>query len=123
MTTATVTKDAKAVASAYFEAWKARDFDTFRFLLTDEVEFVGPLAHLNNADDCVKGIRGMSEMITDIVVHKILADADDAITWFDLHAKGGIVLPTANWSHVENGKITKIRVAFDPRPLTEQSGR
>ncbi|MFN8538406.1 MAG: nuclear transport factor 2 family protein [Thermomicrobiales bacterium] len=88
MTTATVTKDAKAVASAYFEAWKARDFDTFRFLLTDEVEFVGPLAHLHNADDCVKGIKGMSEMITDIVVHKVLADAEDMITWFDLACQG-----------------------------------
>ena len=59
MTTATVTKDAKAVASAYFEAWKARDFDTFRFLLTDEVEFVGPLAHLHNADDCVKMVPAL----------------------------------------------------------------
>jgi len=27
-------------------------------------------------------------------------------------------LPTANWRHVEHGKITSIRVTFDPRPLT-----
>jgi hypothetical protein len=23
-----------------------------------------------------------------------------------------------NWRHVENGRITSIRVVFDPRPLT-----
>ena len=120
MSGTTTTRDARSIAATYFDAWKAKDFDTFRSLLADDVEFIGPLAHLHNADDCVKGIRGMSEMITDIAVHKILADGQDAITWFDLHAKGGIPLPTANWSHVENGKITRIRVAFDPRPLTDQ---
>jgi hypothetical protein len=109
--------DARAIAAAYFAAWKAKDFTAFRSLLADDVEFVGPLAQLDNADDCVNGIKGMSEMVTDIVVHKIVADGPDAITWFDLHANGGITLPTANWSHIENGKITRIRVTFDPRPI------
>jgi hypothetical protein len=27
-------------------------------------------------------------------------------------------LPTVNWRHIEDGKITSIRVTFDPRPLT-----
>jgi hypothetical protein len=27
-------------------------------------------------------------------------------------------MPTVNWRHIENGKITWIRVTFDPRPLT-----
>jgi hypothetical protein len=26
-----------------------------------------------------------------------------------------------NWRHVDNGKITAIRVTFDPRPLTSGS--
>jgi hypothetical protein len=25
--------------------------------------------------------------------------------------------PTANWSHIENGKITTIRATFDPREI------
>jgi hypothetical protein len=25
--------------------------------------------------------------------------------------------PTANWSRVEDGRITRIQVTFDPRPL------
>jgi hypothetical protein len=29
--------------------------------------------------------------------------------------------PTANWSHVENGRIQSIQVAFDPREIV--SGR
>jgi hypothetical protein len=26
-------------------------------------------------------------------------------------------LPVVNWSHVEDGLITRIRVTFDPRPI------
>lgn len=57
----------------------------------------------------------MSEIVTDIVVHKHLADQSDAISWFDLHTSVAPPVPTANWSHVEGGKIashgsTHIRV-------------
>ena len=44
--------------------------------------------------------------------------AGQLLTWFDLHPAGTDPLPTVNWRHVENGKITAIRVIFDPRPLT-----
>jgi hypothetical protein len=30
-------------------------------------------------------------------------------------------LPTANWSHVEDGKITSIHATFDPRPMMTAS--
>ena len=39
-------------------------------------------------------------------------------TWFDLHTATTGPLPTVNWRHVDNVKITAIRVTFDPRPLT-----
>ena len=39
------------------------------------------------------------------------------LTWFDLHTTVAAPCPTANWSHVKDGKITAIRVTFDARPL------
>ena len=60
--------------------------------------------------------------MTDLVLHARVVDGADAITWFDL-VSGDAILPTANWSHVENGLITRIRVTFDPRPLVERTGR
>ena len=56
----------------------------------------------------------MSEMVTDIVVHKRFVDGPDVLTWFDLHTTVAPPAPTANWSHVENGKIETVRVAFGP---------
>jgi hypothetical protein len=41
-------------------------------------------------------------------------------SWFALHTSvAGVIEPVVNWSHVEDGRITRIRVTFDPRPLTD----
>jgi ketosteroid isomerase-like protein len=62
-----LSENAATIAATYFEAWKARDFATLRSILADDVEFVGPMAQLDNADDALKGLQGTAEMITDIV--------------------------------------------------------
>jgi hypothetical protein len=110
--------DVAAVAETYFEAWKAGDFERLRSILADDATFDGPLGKASNADECIAGLQRMSQMVTDIVVRKTFVDGSDALTWFDLHTAKTEPLPTVNWRHVENGKITWIRVTFDPRPLT-----
>ena len=109
------TDDPRTVAETYFRAWKDRDFTTLRGVLADDVTFAGPLATLDNADDCVKGLEGMSQILDDIVVQHVFVDGPDVLTWFDLHTTVAPPAPTANWQHVEDGRITAIRVAFDPR--------
>ena len=117
-----MTDDPAALATAYFRAWKARDFAGFRSILADDVTFTGPLGQAASADECVEGIRGMSQIMTDIVVRKIFVNGPDVLTWFDLHTKvTKDPLPVANWSHVRDGKISSIQVTFDPRPLTSGS--
>jgi limonene-1,2-epoxide hydrolase len=112
-----MSQNPKTVATTYFESWKAKDFETLRSLLADDVTFDGPLATIQGAETCMKGLRGMAEMITDIVIHKIFVDGSDVLTWFDLHTDKADPIPTANWSHIVNGKISAIRVAFDASRL------
>lgn len=112
-----MTAEPAAIANTYMRAWIEKDFPALRAILADDVTFTGPFAQLDNAEDCVQGLRQMSRIVTDIVVHEQLADETDVITWFDLHTAVAPPIPTANWSHVENGRITRIRVTFDPRPL------
>ncbi|MGM7668996.1 nuclear transport factor 2 family protein [Microbacterium sp. A93] len=105
-------------ATIYFDAWRDRDFDLLRTVLADDVEFAGVLGSAHGADECIAGLRGMAEgVMDDLVLHARVVEGQDAMTWFDLVAKNGAVVPTVNWSHVENGLITRIRVTFDPRPL------
>lgn len=106
----------RAVAT-YFESWRAKDFETFRSVLADDVVFDGPLAHLEGADEVRRGMEGLGQITTDVVVRKIFSDGKDVLTWFDLHTSVAPPISVANWSHVEDGRITKIQVVFDPRPL------
>ncbi|MDQ6637918.1 MAG: nuclear transport factor 2 family protein [Candidatus Dormibacteraeota bacterium] len=115
-----MTEDARVLAGIYFSAWKAKDFDRLRSILADDLSFVGPLAQLTGAEACRQGIESLSRIVTDIVVHKTFVDGPDVLTWFDLHTTVAPPCATANWSHVENGKITAVRVTFDARALTAE---
>jgi len=110
--------DPRTVAETYFRAWKARDFAGLRAILAEDVGFQGPLATLDNADDCIKGLEGMAQILDDIVVQHVFVDGPDVLTWFDLHTTVAPPAPTANWQHIEDGKITRIRVTFDPLAVT-----
>jgi hypothetical protein len=116
-----VEDDPGTIASAYYRAWREKDFITLRSLLADGVTFLGPLGRADDADSCVQGLQGMSQIVTDIVIHKIFVDGPDASTWFDLHTSVAPPCPTASWIHVEEGKVASIRATFDPRPLLPPS--
>lgn len=109
--------DTYRIAATYFQAWRDADWTTLRSILAHDATFRGPLASLDGADACVEGLQGMSAIVTDVVVRKMVVDGPDAITWLDLHTSIAEPSPTANWSVVKNGKITEIRVTFDARPL------
>ncbi len=112
-----MTESVADIGAAYFDAWKHGDFARLRTILADDVTFDGPLGHAASAEECIAGLRRMSRIVTDIVIRKTFVDGGDVLTWFDLHTAETDPLPTVNWRHVHNGKITAIRVTFDPRPL------
>ncbi len=113
--------DAKTTAATYFDAWQARDFTRLRSVLADDVEFDGPLAHVRGGDDCLKGLRGMAQIMTGLGVRKVFHDGADVLTWFDLATSVAETIPVANWMHVEDGKVTQIKVAFDARGIAGAS--
>lgn len=115
--------DAGQVAAAYFRAWQGKDFTTLRSLLADDATFRGPLGTAENAEDCMRGLQGMAHILTSIDIQHMFVDGPDVLTWFDLHTSIAPPCATANWSHVENGKITAIRVTFDARALAAAMGR
>jgi hypothetical protein len=117
MTTTYPPDDPRALAAAYFRAWKAHDAGALRALLAEDATFAGPLGTAGNADEMATAIQGLFAITTDVVVQVMAVDGGNIITWFDLHTTVAPPIPTANWSHVEKGKITRIRVTFDPRPL------
>jgi hypothetical protein len=109
--------DPTTVAETYFDAWEKNDFERLQSVLADDVVFDGPLGHVEGAADCRQGIERLSQIKRDLVVVKRVADGPDVFTWFELHTTVAPPTPIVNWSHVEDGKISRIRVTFDPREI------
>jgi ketosteroid isomerase-like protein len=105
------------VAAAYFQAWRDGDIDGVRPLLHPEVDFRGAMGTTHGAEETLRGLAGMFAMTRQVEVIRRWADGPDVITWFELTTETAGPLPVVNWSHVEDGRITRIRVTFDPRPL------
>jgi len=106
-----------AVAARYAATWQAHDWPALRALLAEDVTFHGPLGSADDADSCVTGLQRMAQVLDHLEVHARASRGSDVLTWFDLHSTVAAPTPTANWTRVENGEITQIRVVFDPRAL------
>jgi len=109
--------NAAQAAAAYFDAWLARDFARLRSVLADDVEFVGPFGQVSGGDDRLRGLEGLSKIMTGIQIQKVFTAGSDVLTWYDMATTVADPVPVANWMQVEDGKITRIRVAFDPRGI------
>jgi ketosteroid isomerase-like protein len=112
-----MTADPGTAAETYFDAWLKGDFERLRTVLADDATFRGPLGAADSGDECLAGLRGMAKMMTGLEVKHRFVDGPDVLTWFELHTADAPPAPTANWMHVEDGKITRIRVTFDPRAI------
>lgn len=106
-----------AAVTAYFEAWDAKDPEILRPFLADDVVFDGPLAQLQGSDTWIEALRGLFDATTGLQIKRRWVDGDDTLTWFDLEIGSSAPMPTTNWTHLEDGLITHVRVAFDPRPM------
>jgi limonene-1,2-epoxide hydrolase len=105
------------VAAAYFEAWKRNDVERVRPLVDDEVSFDGALGSTRGVEETLAGLSRMFAMTEQVEVLHRWVDGPDVLTWFELRTQSAGPLAIANWSHIEAGRITRIRVTFDPRPL------
>ena len=101
----------------YFEFWNARDFDAFEAQLADDITFVGPLGTANGPAECRRGIEGLANLMERAEVLAMVADGQQVITWFELHTPDTDPVPVANWARVDDGRVRRVRVTFDPRPL------
>jgi SnoaL-like domain len=105
------------IAAAYFDAWKSNDIEKVRPLLHPDVDFAGALGATQGIEDTLAGLGGMFAITKQVDVIHRWADGPDVLTWFELRTATAGPLAIVNWSHVEAGHITRIRVTFDPRPL------
>jgi hypothetical protein len=109
--------DPAALADTYFRSWVARNEQGLRSVLAPDADFAGPLGTAQGVDACVAGLLGMARVLEDAVPLRRWVDGDDVLTWFELRTTVAPPTPVANWMHMSGGRITRIRVTFDPREI------
>jgi hypothetical protein len=118
--------DAKQVVVSYLTALSGQDFKTARSYLNDNMSFQAPIASYNSADEYFQGNEllrskyGIEKVVYEI--KKVFVDGDDVCVFFDFHV-GSATLFTSGWFQVNDGKISSIRVIFDPNPILELSAK
>jgi len=108
---------AAQAAATYFDAWQAGDFARLRSVLDDDVDFAGPMGQVQGGDECLRSLEGLAKIITGLQIRKVFTAGPDVLTWYDMSTSVADPVPVANWMQVRDGKITRIRVAFDPRGI------
>lgn len=109
--------DPGTTVSTYVKAWTSGDFDTTRSTLADDVSFVGPLGTADGIEECMNGLQGLKQIVESSEQQQVIVDGDDVCLIYDLATTKFGTIPTAGWFQLRDGKITSIRVFFDPRPL------
>jgi ketosteroid isomerase-like protein len=110
------------VATKCLEAWSSGDFATARTLLRDDVTFVGPLGSGGGVESYMNRLVDLSRHVTSAEPIKVLVDGDDACIFYDLVTDAAVSVPTSDWYHVQDGKISSVRAYFDASALTAGSG-
>ena len=104
------------IVRRYNEALGARDFSAARALLADNLRFEGPIDRFERADDYVKAISGLYQMVKGIEHQATVGDGDNVAVFYLLKTPVADA-PVAEWYTVSEGKIVHLRAYFDARPF------
>ena len=115
------TTTAANVVETYTRALSARDFETARSLLADDLHFEGPIDTFDRADDYVNAIKGLYDMVKGVQHQATVAEGDDVAVFYRLDTPVALA-PVAEWYRVREGKIAQLRAYFDARPFTRPAG-
>lgn len=112
-------KSAKEIVMEYFQAITERhDFKAARTYLKDDVSYVSPLNSFDRAEPYLK--YNESLQLPKLDIKKIFADGDDVCILYEVTlTTPPATLFASAWVHVDDGKISSIRLVFDPRPFVQ----
>lgn len=103
------------VVLAFVNAINSEDFDRAEKYVQDDFVFEGVLGTRNGAHAYFDDMKNMKLKYQ---VKKVFAEANDVCIWYDLDISGQTIAG-CGWYHLEDNKITSLKVLFDPRPLLE----
>ena len=113
----TSTNEAQEVVLGLVKALNDESFQVARRYLDDDLKHVGPFGSRDGGEAY---IQEMERLRLKFDLKKIFADGKDVCALYDATVSG-ITLFACGWFQVNAGKVSSLRVTFDPRPLVALS--
>jgi limonene-1,2-epoxide hydrolase len=110
---------AKAIVLAFLKAMNDEDFKTAKQYVNDDLKFIGVMGIRDGGEVY---IADMEKMKFKYDIKKIFEDVNDVSVFYDINM-GGTTIFSSGWYQLSGGKISSIKVIFDPRPLLEKSAK
>jgi ketosteroid isomerase-like protein len=113
--------NAKELVMEYLAAVNRKDFKSARSYVSDNVSYVGHtgMGSFDKAEPYLKYLEHLDLPRLEII--KVFADGDDVCEFHEVNVD---TLPApllvCMWFHVDDGKISSIRIVFDPRPYLQE---
>jgi hypothetical protein len=104
---------AKEVVLGLGKALNDETFEIARRYVNDDMKYVGPFGSRVGAEAYLQEIERLRLKFD---IQKIFADDKDVCALYDVSVSG-ITVFACGWFQIEAGKVTSLRVTFDPRPL------
>ncbi len=114
------------VVNKYFNTISKTDGADLPEMVHENVTFSGPFFQANGAQEFITGMQRWIQVKKNYRVIKQFVEGNDV---FSVHAVdittpngGTVTLDMAEWIEVQDGKIVKERVFFDPREYAKAFG-
>lgn len=104
---------------SFLNALNREDFDSASNYVNDDLQFIGVLG---SRDGATAYLSDMRQLKIKYVIKKSFSDGQDVCVLCDFQMTGRSVFGSG-WYQLMNGRISSIRVVFDPRPLLEKPGK
>jgi ketosteroid isomerase-like protein len=114
--------NAKEIVMEYLEAVQRKDFKSARNYVSDNMSYMGPVGFgsFNKAEPYFKYLEHLD--LPKLEIKKVFADGHhDVCLLYELnYGTPPTTTFVSAWFQVYDGKISSIRLVFDPRPFVQQ---
>jgi hypothetical protein len=107
------TNEPKEVVLRLGKALNDESFQIARRYVSDDMKYVGPFGSRDGAEAYLQEIERLRLKFD---IQKIFADDKNVCVLYDITVSG-ITLFACGWFQVNAGRVSSLRVTFDPRPL------
>ena len=107
----------KEMVLSFLEALNHEDFKKAEECLNKDFTFKGPMGERNGAREYMEDMKKMKFKYK---IDKAFAAEEDVCVLYEIDMSGKATIPTCGIYHLDNGKLSSLKVFFDPRPILKK---